>query len=112
MGLSPTRPWEAGIWSFCGGHTTWTAASLSLIHIYLYKSHWNKEPMVHLCGSRYVDRTEDVTEVKVYSNQPQVSLYVNGRLVGTQEGPYVFRFTCLLYTSVLRHAANHGDLIA
>ena len=60
---------------------------------YLYKSHWNKEPMVHLCGSRYVDRTEDVTEVKVYSNQPQVSLYVNGRLVGTQEGPYVFRFT-------------------
>lgn len=60
---------------------------------YLYKSHWNKEPMVYLCGSRYVDRTEDVTEVKVYSNQPQVSLYVNGRLVGTQEGPYVFRFT-------------------
>jgi len=60
---------------------------------YLYKAAWNKaEPFVHLCGSRYVDRTEDVTEIKAYSNQPEVSLYVDGRLLSSQRGKTVFRF--------------------
>lgn len=60
---------------------------------YLYKAAWNKkEPFVHLCGSRYVDRTEDETEIKVYSNQPEVSLYVDGSLVESQKGHIVFRF--------------------
>lgn len=59
---------------------------------YLYKAAWNKEPMVHICGSRYVDRAEDVTEVKVYSNADQVSLYVNGQHFATQDGHRVFRF--------------------
>lgn len=60
---------------------------------YLYKAAWNKtEPFVHLCGSRYVDRTEDVTEVKVYSNQSEVSLYVDGRLLASQTGRTVFKF--------------------
>lgn len=61
---------------------------------YLYKAAWNKaEPFVHLCGSRYVDRTEDVTEIKVYSNQPQVTLYVDGKETAHQTGKTVFRFT-------------------
>lgn len=59
---------------------------------YLYKAAWSKEPFVHICASRYVDRTEDVTEVKVYSNQPEVSLYVDGRLLATCEGSRIFRF--------------------
>ncbi|MDE5893377.1 MAG: glycoside hydrolase family 2 protein, partial [Acetatifactor sp.] len=59
---------------------------------YLYKAAWNKEPMVHVCGSRYVDRAEDVTEVKVYSNADQVSLYVDGQHFATVEGHWVFRF--------------------
>lgn len=60
---------------------------------YLYKAAWNKkEPFVHLCGSRYVDRTEDVTEIKVYSNQPEVALYVDGRQVESQKGHVVFKF--------------------
>ena len=59
---------------------------------YLYKAAWNKEPMVHVCGSRYVDRAEDVTEVKVYSNADRVSLYVDGQHFATQEGHRVFRF--------------------
>ena len=60
---------------------------------YLYKAAWNKtEPFVHLCGSRYVDRTEEVTEIKVYSNQPEVTLYVDGRLVESQKGKTVFKF--------------------
>lgn len=60
---------------------------------YLYKAAWNKtEPFVHLCGSRYVDRAEDVTEIKVYSNQSEVSLYVDGRLYDTLSGKTVFTF--------------------
>lgn len=60
---------------------------------YLYKAAWNhKEPFVHLCGSRYVERTEAVTEIKVYSNQSEVSLYVDGKLFGTKQGHVVFTF--------------------
>lgn len=60
---------------------------------YLYKAAWNKtEPFVHLCGNRYVDRAGDVTEIKVYSNQSEVSLYVDGRLLASQTGKTVFKF--------------------
>ena len=60
---------------------------------YLYKAAWNHtEPFVHLCGSRYVDRTEEVTEIKVYSNQNEVSLYLDGKLFATRQGHVVFSF--------------------
>jgi beta-galactosidase len=59
---------------------------------YLYKAYWSEKPFVHLCGSRYTDRTEQVTTVKVYSNQSEVSLYANGKLVGTKSGKKVFTF--------------------
>ena len=60
---------------------------------YLYKAAWNHtDPFVHLCGSRYVDRTEEVTEIKVYSNQNEVSLYLDGKLFATKQGHVVFSF--------------------
>lgn len=59
---------------------------------YLYKAYLSKEPFVHLCGSRYVDRPEEVTEVKVYSNQFSVTLLVDGKEAGTLEGDKIFRF--------------------
>ena len=59
---------------------------------YLYKAHWSNEPFVHICGRRYVDRAEETTEVKVYSNQPEVSLYVDGSLFEKKEGKHCFRF--------------------
>ena len=60
---------------------------------YLYKAYWNqKEPFVHLCGRRYADRTEAETEVKVYSNQPEVTLFVDGKKRETLQGSHVFRF--------------------
>lgn len=60
---------------------------------YLYKAAWNKkEPFVHLCGKRYVDRTEDVTEVKVYSNQSKITLVVDGKEFETQTGKIIFKF--------------------
>ena len=52
---------------------------------YAYKA-WlrspEEAPFVHLCGKRYIDRVEDVTKVTVYSNLPEVELFVNGESVG------------------------------
>ena len=51
---------------------------------YAYKAWLSDEPFVHLCGKRYVDRVEEVTKVTVYSNQPEVELFVNGESMGKQ----------------------------
>lgn len=59
---------------------------------YLYKAYWSKEPFVHICGSRYVDRPEEVTEIKAYSNLPEVTLYKDGKPVETKRGDKVFTF--------------------
>ena len=52
---------------------------------YAYKA-WlrspEEAPFVHICGKRYVDRVEDVTKVTVYSNLPEVELFVNGESIG------------------------------
>ena len=52
---------------------------------YAYKAWLNPEPMVHICGKRYVDRVEDVTKVTVYSNLPAVELFANGESLGVKE---------------------------
>ena len=59
---------------------------------YLYKAWWSKEPMIHICSKRYVDRCEATTKVKVYSNQPKVALYVNGNKFAEIVGDKVFEF--------------------
>ena len=51
---------------------------------YAYKAWLSDEPFVHICGKRYVDRVEDETKVTVYSNQPEVELFVNGKSLGKQ----------------------------
>jgi len=51
---------------------------------YAYKAWLSDEPFVHICGKRYVDRVEDVTKVTVYSNQPEVELFANGKSLGKQ----------------------------
>ena len=60
---------------------------------YLYKAYLSKTPFVHLCGRRYIERTERETEIKVYSNQPLVTLFVDGQKFATQTGDKVFTFT-------------------
>ncbi len=60
---------------------------------YAYKAWLSDEPFVHLCGKRYVDRVEDVTKVTVYSNLPEVELFVNGKSIGkTTAEDHFFRF--------------------
>ena len=59
---------------------------------FLYKAYWSDEPFVHLCGSRRSDRSEDTTTIKVYTNQPVVSLYNNGELIEQKSGNHIFTF--------------------
>jgi beta-galactosidase len=47
---------------------------------------------VHICGSRYVDRCEQTTKVKVYSNQSRVTLFANGKKVAELAGDRIFEF--------------------
>ena len=59
---------------------------------YLYKAAWSREPFVHICGRRYINRAEAVTEVRVYSNQPEVELYLDGTLVDQKASSRIFIF--------------------
>lgn len=59
---------------------------------YLYKAHWSAEPFVHICGRRYMNRVGEQTQIKVYSNCWEISLYVDGRLAEIKTGERVFVF--------------------
>ena len=63
---------------------------------YIYQAYWKEEPMVHLCGRRYARRAGEKTEIRVYSNQPEVALYLNGRQVDTMKEDKVFVFEAAL----------------
>ena len=59
---------------------------------FIYKAYLSDEPFVHLCGRRYAERTEDMTEIRVYSNQPCVTLFVDGKMFAARQGDKVFTF--------------------
>lgn len=76
---------------------------------YAYKAYWSDEPFVHICGKRFVNRTGTKAEVKVYSNQKEVSLYVNDKLIQTKKADKVFKFKIdLADVNVIK--AVSGDL--
>lgn len=52
---------------------------------FAYKAWLSDEPFVHICGKRYVNRVEELTKVTVYSNLPEVELFVNGQSIGKQK---------------------------
>lgn len=81
---------------------------------YIYKAYWNKEPMVHLCGRRYAKRAGETTEIRVYSNQPVVALFINGTLSGVQSADKVFVFQVSLeygFSTIVASAGNCQDSI-
>lgn len=77
---------------------------------YLYKCYWNTEPMVHICGKRFKERGSAKISVKVYSNEPQVELFVNGRSVGTKRAEHIFMFDVTLQDGENRIEARAGRL--
>ena len=59
---------------------------------YAYKAWWTTSPFVHLCGTRFINRTGKKTLIKAYSNQKEVSFYLNDKLFKTIKANKVF--TC------------------
>ena len=78
---------------------------------YAYKAWLNPEPMIHLCGKRYIDRVEDVTKVTVYSNAPAVELFANGVSLGVKEAAdHFFYFDVPNTAPETKLVAVAGDL--
>ncbi len=77
---------------------------------YAYKAWLSDEPFVHVCSKRYVDRVEDVTKVTVYSNQPEVELFVNGESVGKKTAPDHFFYFDVPNVGESKIVARAGDL--
>lgn len=77
---------------------------------YIYKAYWNKEPMVHLCGKRYAQRAGQTTQIRVYSNQPEVTLYLNGSQIDKKSADKVFVFEVALEDGINIIRAEAGDL--
>ena len=77
---------------------------------YAYKAWLNPEPMVHICGKRYIDRVEDVTKVTVYSNQPAVELFANGESLGVKEAPDHFFYFDVPNSGETTLVAKAGEL--
>ena len=76
---------------------------------YAYKAWWSKEPFVHICGKRYIDRVENVTRITVYSNLPEVELFANGKSVGKQQAEDHFFYFEVSNTGETKLIAIAGD---
>ena len=82
---------------------------------YAYKA-WlvspEEDPFVHLCGKRYIDRVEEVTKVTVYSNLPEVELFVNGESIGKKSAPdhfFYFDVKNVGETTIVAKASELSD---
>jgi len=59
---------------------------------YVYKAWFDKNPFVYVAGRRYFNRPGQTTEVRIYSNQREVELWVDGKLWDCKYGEHVFIF--------------------
>lgn len=81
---------------------------------YYFKSMWRKDiPVVHIASRDWNVRTgkaDDIQHIKVYTNQPSVELFVNGKSLGkknVENCHAIFDVTLPFGTSTLR--AKSGD---
>ena len=78
---------------------------------YLYKAYWNKDDaFVYIAGRRFTYRKSAKQTITVYSNQKEVSLYQDGKLVETKKGENVFKFTVTLKDGKNQFEAKAGRL--
>ena len=60
---------------------------------YVYKAFWSDQPFAHIASKRYVDRPESTIRVKVYTNLPEVELYMDGKLIEKKSADRIIEFT-------------------
>lgn len=53
---------------------------------YFYKANWNKSVnTTYLCSKTFTERDEDMTDIIVFTTDPSVKLYINGKQIGNQK---------------------------
>ncbi|MDV7185881.1 glycoside hydrolase family 2 TIM barrel-domain containing protein [Lutibacter sp. TH_r2] len=52
---------------------------------YFYKANWSKEPVLYIAERRNNKRTEDVVNVKVFTNLKGITLKVNGKKIASKK---------------------------
>lgn len=77
---------------------------------YVYQAYWSKKPMVHICGRRYAQRAGESTQIRVYSNQPEVLLLIDGAEVAKQSADKVFVFEVPFAKGVHSIVAKAGNV--
>ena len=50
---------------------------------FFYKANWSDAPVLYITDRRFTERTNAVTDVKIYSNAGKVELRLNGKSLGT-----------------------------
>ena len=76
---------------------------------YLYKAYWSKEPFLHLCSARYINRDEKRTTIKVYSTLKEVTLYHDDKKVETLNGDKIFIFKLDLHAGENKISVKSGE---
>lgn len=59
---------------------------------YLYQAHWSKEPVLHFCSKRFINRTGKKSKITIYTNQEEFSLYNNNQLIKTFKNKKVVHY--------------------
>jgi beta-galactosidase len=80
---------------------------------FFYKANWSDEPTLYITSRRFTERTNAVTDVKVYSNASNAELFVNGASKGfcKNDGNAVFVWKDVKLSSGenrLETKAEHG----
>lgn len=52
---------------------------------YFYKANWNPEPMIYITSRRFTKRDNPKTDIKVFTNLKEATLYINNRKIGTMK---------------------------
>jgi beta-galactosidase len=55
---------------------------------YYYKANWSQEPVLYITSRRFAERTDAITDIKVYSNCEKIELTLNGKKYPASKGAY------------------------
>lgn len=58
---------------------------------YFYQANWSPNPMAYIAARRYTLRPDSITDIKVYTNQKDVTLWVNGKKIGKAKPDSIHR---------------------